>query len=75
MEINDIIYCKKTGSPFKIKRTCSLNFIKHVELESISNSEKCKKLLAETSVKASFQTKRVESPKTQFARFTELLKV
>ena len=74
MEINDIIYCKKTGSPFKIKRTCSLNLIKHIELESISNNEKCKKLLAEAAVMASFQTKKIENPKTQFARFTELLK-
>ena len=75
MDINEILYCKTTGSPFRIKRTCSLNSIKHIELESIGNREKGKKLLAETSVRASFQTNKVESPKTQFARFTELLKV
>ena len=75
MEINEIVYCKTTGSPFRIKRTCSLNSIKHVELECVNNREKRKKLLSEVSVKMSFQTKRVENPKTQFARFTELLKV
>lgn len=75
MEINEIVYCKTTGSPFRIKRICSLNSIKHVELECVNNREKRKKLLSEVSVKMSFQTNEVKDPKTQFARFTELLKV
>ena len=47
MEINEIVYCKTTGSPFIIKRFCSLNSIKHIELESISNIQNGKKLLSE----------------------------
>jgi hypothetical protein len=74
MEVNEVVYCKKTGSPFRIKRSCILNSITHFELERISNRETGKKLLAETSVKLSFQTDRVERTKSHFTRFTELLK-
>ena len=73
MEINKIGYCKKTGSPFRIKRSCFLNSIKHFELENVSNREKGKKLLAETSVKASFQSDMTDKPKNPISRFTELL--
>ena len=73
MEINKIVYCKKTGSPFRIKRSCFLNSIKHFELENVSNREKGKKLLAETSVKASFQSDMTDKPKNPISRFTELL--
>jgi hypothetical protein len=74
MEINEIVYCKTTGSPFRIKRFCSLNFIKHIELESISNIQNGKKLLSEASVKVSFQNSEVQSPKASFTKFAQFLK-
>ena len=75
MEINEIVYCKTTGSPFRIKRFCFLNSIKHIELENINNIENGKKLLAEASVKVSFQNSEVQSPKVGFNKFAQFLKV
>ena len=75
MEINEIVYCKTTGSPFRIKRYCFLNSIKHIELVSTSNIQTGKKLLAEASVRASFQSSVVQSPKVGFTKFAQFLKV
>ena len=74
MDIDNIVYCKKTGNSFRISRSCILNSIKHFELESVSNKEQHKKLLAETSVKNSFQLDMIAHPKNPIAKFTELLK-
>tara|TARA_A100001011_G_C13787486_1_gene625672 strand:- start:137 stop:364 length:228 start_codon:yes stop_codon:yes gene_type:complete len=73
MEINKIVYCKKTGSSFRITRSCILNSIKHFELENVSNREIGKKLLAETSVRDSFETDMTVRPKNPIARFAGLL--
>ena len=73
MEINKIVYCKRTGSPFRITRSCILNSIKHFELENVSNREIGKKLLAETSVRDSFETDMTVRPKNPIARFAGLL--
>ena len=74
MDIDNIVYCKKTGTPFRISRSCVLNSIKHFELESVTNKELHKKLLAETSVRESFQLDMLTSAKNPIAKFTELLK-
>ena len=73
MEINKIVYCKKTGSSIRITRSCILNSIKHFELENVSNREIGKKLLAETSVRDSFETDMTVRPKNPIARFAGLL--
>ena len=73
MDVDSIIYCKNTGAPFRIRRLCFLNSIKHFELEkvdSISNT----KLLAENSVKVAFDLEKRNQTKSKIARFTELLK-
>ena len=72
MEVNSIIYCKNTGNPFRIRRLCFLNSIKHFELENIGSVSKTK-LLAEESVKGSFELEKRTNNKSKIARFTELL--
>ncbi|GIS16893.1 MAG: hypothetical protein CM15mP117_23250 [Alphaproteobacteria bacterium] len=50
MDIDNIIYCKTSGTPFRIKRLCFLNSIKHFELENVAKQSN-RKLLAENSIK------------------------
>ena len=72
MDVDSIIYCKNTGAPFRIRRLCFLNSIKHFELENIGSVSNTK-LLAENSVKVAFETEKRQRSKSKIARFTELL--
>ena len=73
MDIDNIIYCKTSGTPFRIKRLCFLNSIKHFELENVSKQSN-RKLLAENSIKADFEINKRKTNKSKIARFTELIK-
>ena len=55
MDIDSIIYCNTSGAPFRIKRLCFLNSIKHFELENVAKQSN-RKLLAENSIKTDFET-------------------
>ena len=72
MEVDSIVYCKNTGTPFRIRRLCFLNSIKHFELENVSSLSN-RKLLAEDSVKVAFDIEKRKHNKSRIARFTELL--
>ena len=72
MDVDNIIYCKNTGTPFRIRRLCFLNSIKHFELEDVSSLSN-RKLLSEASVKVAFNIEKNKKDKGKIARFTELL--
>ena len=72
MDIDNIIYCKTSGTPFRIKRLCYLNSIKHFELEDVAKQSN-RKLLAENSIKADFEITKRKTNKSKIARFTELI--
>ena len=72
MDIDSIIYYKTSGTPFRIKRLCLLNSIKHFELENVDKQSN-RKLLAENSIKADFETNKRKTKKSKIARFTELI--
>ena len=72
MDIVSIIYCKTSGAPFRIKRLCFLNSIKHFELENVAKQSN-RKLLAENSIKADFEINKRKTKKSRIARFTELI--
>ena len=72
MDIDKIIYCKTSGTPFRIKRLCFLNSIKHFELENVDKQSN-RKLLAENSIKADFEINKRKTNKSKIARFTELI--
>ena len=72
MDIDNIIYCKTSGAPFRIKRLCFLNSIKHFELENVAKQSN-RKLLAENSIKADFDMNKRKTKKSKIARFTELI--
>ena len=72
MDIDNIIYCKRSGTPFRIKRSCFLNSIKHFELENVA-IQSDRKLLAENSIKAHFEIDKHRTKKSKIARFTELI--
>ena len=72
MDVDSIIYCKNTGTPFRIRRLCFLNSIKHFELENVDSLAN-RKLLAEDSVREAFELEKRKNNKSKIARFTELL--
>ena len=72
MGIDSIICCKTSGAPFRIKRLCFLNSIKHFELENLAKQSD-KKLLAENSIKAHFEIDKRKTKRSKIARFTELI--
>ena len=72
MDVDSIIYCKNTGTPFRIRRLCFLNSIKHFELEDVGSFSN-RKLLAEGSVKVAFDIEKRKNYKSKIKRFTELL--
>ena len=39
MDIDSIIYCKTSGTPFRIKRLCFLNSIKHFDFSELQMFE------------------------------------